>query len=285
MWPWHDDSGRFSAVKLTVLVALCVPAAWVAWRYQAHALGAEPLNAAIHQIGNWTIKLVFLAFAITPARRLLDWPQLLGVRRMIGVAAFAYAVLHLTLYAVDQKLDLVKVASEIALRIYLAIGFVALVILTALAATSTDGMARRLGARRWRRLHQLVHAAAALAVVHFFIQTKADVDEPWVMAGLYLWLMLYRALAGWRGSDRKVPAWAFAALAPLAAGLTALGEAAYFWFKLGVDPARVLAADLSLTVGVRPVWVVLAIALALSAAGAVRAAARRKPARRIAAAA
>jgi sulfoxide reductase heme-binding subunit YedZ len=274
MWPWHDESGRFSPLKLLVLVALCGPAALVAWRYQAHALGADPLNAAIHQIGNWTIKLIFLALAVTPVRRLLDWPRVLTLRRMIGVAAFGYAAIHLSLYALDQRFDLVKIATEIALRIYLTIGFTALVILAALAATSTDGMMRRLG-RRWRRLHRLVYIAAALAVVHFFIQTKADVDEPWVMAGLYGWLMLYRGLAWRRGSDRRVPLWAIALLAPLAGVLTALGEAAYYWIKLGVDPARVLDADFGLAAGLRPAWVVLAITLALSAAGALRALARR----------
>ncbi|MBI3515181.1 MAG: sulfoxide reductase heme-binding subunit YedZ [Proteobacteria bacterium] len=275
MWPWHDDGGRVSPLKLCVLIALAVPAALVVWRYQTHALGAEPLNRAIHDIGNWTLKLIFLALAVTPARRILDWPQLLMLRRMVGVAAFAYVAVHLGLYAADQALDLGKIVGEIALRFYLTIGFVALVILAALAATSTDGMARRLGARPWRRLHRLVYLAALLAVVHFFIQTKAALDEPWVMAGLFGWLMLYRGLAWRRGSDRRVPLWTIALLAPAAAALTALGEASYFWIKLGVDPTRVLAANLGLDVGLRPAAVVLAITLALSAAGALRAAARR----------
>jgi sulfoxide reductase heme-binding subunit YedZ len=274
MWPWYDESGRFAPLKLLVLVALCMPAGLVAWRYQAHLLGADPLNAAIHEIGNWTIKLIFLALAVTPVRRILDWPRVLTLRRMIGVGAFCYAAAHLSLYALDHRFDVVKIATEIALRFYLTIGFTALVILAALAATSTDGMMRRLG-RRWRQLHRLVYLAAFLAVVHFFIQTKADVDEPWVMAGLYGWLMLYRAAAWRRGSDRRVPLWAIALLAPLAGGLTALGEATYYWVKLGVDPARVLAADLSLAAGLRPAWVVLAITLGLSAAGALRALARR----------
>ena len=275
MWPWYDESGRFAPLKLLVLVALCVPAALVAWRFQAHVLGADPLNAAIHEIGNWTIKLIFLALAVTPARRILDWPRVLTLRRMIGVAAFCYAAMHLSLYALDHRFDVVKIATEIALRFYLTIGFTALVILAALAATSTDGMMRRLG-RRWRPLHRLVYLAALLAVVHFFIQTKADVDEPWVMAGLYAWLMLYRTAAWRRGSDRRVPLWAIALLAPLAGGLTALGEAIYYWIKLGVDPVRVLGADLSLATGLRPAWIVLAITLGLSAAGALRALTRRR---------
>jgi sulfoxide reductase heme-binding subunit YedZ len=276
MWPWCDESGRLSPLKLAVFVALFVPAARVGWRFETHALGADPMNAVIHEIGNWTIKLIFLAFAITPARRILAWPGILSVRRMVGVGAFAYAALHLVLYITDQKFNLAKVASEIVLRYYLTIGFTALLILAALAATSTDGMARRLGARRWRRLHQVGYVAALLAVIHFFMQTKADVDEPWVMAGLYAWLMLYRALGWWRGSDRKVSLGLIALLAPLAAVLAALGEAIYFRIKVGVDPLMVLETNFSTIAGVRPAVVVLAICLALSVAGALRALASRR---------
>lgn len=269
--PWFDYGGRFSPLRLIVFVALFGPAALVATRYAEGAVGADPINAVIHQIGNWTIKLIFLALAVTPTRRILAWPGVLELRRMIGVAAFAYAAAHLSLYVLDQHFDVVKVASEIVRRFYLTIGFVALLILAALAATSTDGMVRRLGSRRWRRLHQLGYLAALLAVVHFFIQTKADVDEPWVMAGLYAWLMLYRA-AGWAlGSDRRLSLGAIAGLGVVAGTLTALGEAAYFWIKLGVDPSRVLGADLSLDLmlatGIRPAWVVLAITLSLTALG------------------
>jgi hypothetical protein len=105
----------------------------------------------------------------------------------------------------DEAFDLQKVASEIVLRIYLTIGFVALLVLTAMAVTSTDGMARRLGGRRWRLLHQLVYGAALLSVIHFFMQTKVTVDEPWIMAGLFAWLMAWRA-AVWRARS-GLPDW------------------------------------------------------------------------------
>jgi methionine sulfoxide reductase heme-binding subunit len=276
--PWFDYAGRFSPLRLAVFIALFCPAALVAARFAGGGLGADPFNAVIHQIGNWTIKLIFLALAITPVRRILAWPGALELRRMIGIAAFAYAAAHLALYVLDQHVDIAKVASEIVRRFYLTIGFVALVILAALAATSTDGMVRRLGSRRWRRLHQLGYAASLLAVVHFFIQTKADVDEPWVMAGLYAWLMLYRVAGRIAGADRRLNEWAIAGLGVVAGALTALGEAAYFWIKLGVDPGRVLGADLSLDLmlatGVRPAWVVLILTLSLSVLGALRAAGR-----------
>lgn len=269
--PWRDYNGRFSPLKFTVFVALFCPAMWTAWLYwHGDFGGARPLNEAIHEIGRWTIRLVFVALAITPLRWVLDWPRLMLVRRMIGVAAFAYVVLHLTLYTVDQAFDLWKVASEIVLRIYLTLGFTGLVILGVLAATSTDGMVRRLGARRWQNLHRLAYAAAAIAVVHQFMQSKADVDEPWVMTGLYLWLMGYRAISWGFGLRQRLPVWGVAALSLAAGMLTALGESVYYWIKVGVSPLRVLQADLALN-SVRPGWVVLAIGAAITLAALLRA--------------
>jgi sulfoxide reductase heme-binding subunit YedZ len=269
--PWLDYGGRFSPLKSLVFVALIVPLALIAYRYRHDELGARPLNEAIHQVGNWTIKLIFLSLAVTPARRILQWPRLILARRMIGVGAFAYAATHLTLYAADQAFDLAKVAGEIVRRIYLTIGFTALLIASAMAATSTDDMVRRLGGRRWRRLHQLIYAGALLAVVHFFLQTKAAVDEPWVMAGLYAWLMGYRILAWAYRSDSRVPLRSIGLLSLGCGMLTALGESVYYWIKLGVDPSLVLATNLTAAVGIRPAWVVLSITLGLTAVGALRA--------------
>src|SRR5713101_2841032 len=160
--PWKDYSGRTSPLKLVVFVALFAPALWTALSFFLGWLQPQPFTAAIQQI--------FIALAITPLRGIVQWPRLILVRRMIGVAAFAYAITHLSLYAADQKFDLAKVASEIALRIYLTIGFTAVIGLGALAATSTDGMIRRLGARRWQRLHRLVYVIALLGVVHYWMQ-------------------------------------------------------------------------------------------------------------------
>jgi len=269
--PWLDYGGRFSPLKAAVCVALLLPMASIAWRYGHNDLGARPLHQAIHEVGNWTLKLILLSLAVTPARRILQWPRLILVRRMVGVAAFAYAATHLLLYIADQAFDLVKVSEEIAVRFYLTIGFVALLILAAMAATSTDGMMRRLGGLHWRRLHQLIYFGAFLAVIHFFLQTKANVNEPWIMAGLYGWLMGYRLLALRYGSDSRTPLWAIGAFALVAGLATALGEAAYFSIKLGADPGLILATDLSLETGVRPAWVALMFPLAMTALGALRA--------------
>ena len=284
--PWNDYSGRLSWLKLAAFVALFGPAAWVALEAWLGWLEPRPYTAAIREIGLWTIRLIFIALAITPLRAVLQWQRLILVRRMVGVAAFAYACLHLTLYAADQMFDLGKVASEIVLRIYLTIGFAAVIGLAALAATSTDAMVRRLG-RRWQVLHRLVYAIALLAVLHFWMQAKLEVWEPTIMAGLYLWLMGYRLLAqwlppAWRPAVRgRLPLVWVGALGIAAGVVTALGEAAYFRLAYGVDPGRVIAANWSLAAGVRPAAVVFGIGAAVAAAGALRAlrapAAKRRP--------
>jgi methionine sulfoxide reductase heme-binding subunit len=275
MQPWLDYGGKLSPLKLVVFIALFLPGAWVALALATGQLGAEPIKEALHQLGLWTVRLLLITLAITPARTILHWPRLLLVRRMLGVAAFAYAVAHLLLYVVNEAFDLAKVASEIVLRLYLTIGFVALLGLAALAATSTDGMVRRVGARRWQRLHRLVYPIAVLALVHYFIQAKLEVYEPMVMDGLFLWLMGYR-LAVSRRRDRRLPVWALAGLALGAGALTALGEATYYWLKTGVDPMLVLPVNLSLATGIRPGMVVLAAGAAVTLLAAARALTRRR---------
>ena len=148
---------------------------------------------ATHITGDWTVVFLLLSLALTPARAVFDFMPLMQIRRRIGVAAALYAVLHLLIYAADQKWNLVVVAVEIAKRFYLTIGFVALLMMVALAVTSTDGWQRRLKLN-WKRLHRLAYPAAVLAILHFFIQSKANVGEATVAAGLFAWLMVWRAL-------------------------------------------------------------------------------------------
>ena len=261
--PWLDRSGRLSPLKLVVFLCLFVPGVWVSSSYFAGALGARPLTEVLHQAGLWMLRFLFMALAVTPLRELLDWPRLVIVRRMLGVAAFAYGASHLLLYATDEAFDLGKVASEIVLRFYLTMGLVALLGLGTLAATSTDAMIRRLGGKRWQRLHRIVYGIGVLGVIHYFIQAKANVSEPFFMAGLYLWLMSYRAVAAMRGKKGPLPLLAVALLVLAAAAATALGEASYFWIKLGVDPLRVLAADVTFVAGPRPSFFVLLAGLAV----------------------
>ena len=144
-----------------------------------------------------------MSLAVTPLRRIANWPKLILVRRMLGLTALFYALDASDALHIDLKLDIYRVVTEIALRFYLTIGFVALLALIALGSTSTDAAIKRLG-RNWNRLHKIVYSIGLLAAFHFFIQSKADVYEPTLMAGFFLLLMFYR-LAHWRGFSLTSP--------------------------------------------------------------------------------
>ncbi|MSO81223.1 MAG: sulfoxide reductase heme-binding subunit YedZ [Alphaproteobacteria bacterium] len=266
MRPWLDPRGRFSPLKASAFALLLLPAGWNAALFAAGDLGARPLDAALHEAGLWALRLLLVTLSIIPLVALLKWPLLVLLRRMSGVATFCYALLHLLLFTADKEFLLDPVATEIALRIYLTIGFAALLAFTTLAATSTDGALRLLGARRWRRLHLLVYPAAVLAVVHHMLQSKIDVGEPLAMAGLLAWLLAFRALAHGFGSPGRIPPAASVASLGLACPLTALGEAAWYGLVVGVDPAMLLAANFMPDAGIRPAWIVAAVTLPLAAA-------------------
>ncbi|HVA14894.1 MAG TPA: protein-methionine-sulfoxide reductase heme-binding subunit MsrQ [Stellaceae bacterium] len=268
--PWLDYSGRFSPLKAGVLAALFIPGIWIAASFQLDRLGARPLTEAILEFGLWTIRLIFIALVISPARVALQWPRLLEVRRMVGVAACIYVLIHFSLYVADEAFNIAMVASEIVLRIYLTIGFTALLGVAVLAATSTDGWQRRLGARRWQKLHRIIYGIGLLAVIHFFLQSKLDEWEPTVMAGIFLWLMGCR-LVSWRLGRGKLPLWAMAGVSLAAGLLTAIGEAVYFWLAMGAPVALVLQANLSLETGVRPSLVVFGSTAAVALLAAMRA--------------
>ncbi|MGY2051009.1 sulfite oxidase heme-binding subunit YedZ [Methylobacterium sp. JK268] len=255
--PWLDRAGRLSRLKLATFLAALAPGLAYAAAFGLDRLGAKPLTAFLHAMGDWTVYALIASLAVTPLRRIADWPRLILVRRMLGLTALSYALIHLVLYAADQKFDLARVAGEIAFRIYLTIGFAALVGLAVLGATSTDGMIRRLG-RTWTRLHRLVYGIAALGLLHFFLQSKIDVSRPVLWSGLFL------ALMGWRlMQHRRVPTnpLTLAGLA-LASGLATAGlEAAWYAAATGVPAGAVLAADLDLSslADLRPAWWVLGI--------------------------
>ena len=173
---WRDTAGRLSWLRIAALAFLLRAARHRDLRFQLNleAVGARPLNNVIHRAGFWTLIFLMTSLAITPLRRIARFNQLVDVRRMIGVGAFVYAACHISLYVADQMFDLWKVASEIVLRLYLTIGFTALLGLAALAITSTDGMVRRMGGKRWQRLHNIIYGIGLLALIHYFQQTKAD---------------------------------------------------------------------------------------------------------------
>jgi len=260
----RERSGRWSPVKVVAFAGAVLPALWIAFQAISGDLGPRPITEAIHQGGDWTLRLLFITLAVTPAQRLLRFPRLGLARRTLGVGCAAYGILHISLYILDQHFDLIKVASEIVLRIYLTIGALALTGLIALAATSTDAAVRRLGAQRWHALHRCAYAIAPLAAVHFFIQSKLNIYEPTLMAGFLVWLLGYRVCLRLNG---EVTPLHLVFLACAGALITAVGEAAIYMFTSGVDARRVLLAHLDPGMEVRPAWWVLLTGLAIAAAG------------------
>ncbi|MGE0225135.1 MAG: sulfite oxidase heme-binding subunit YedZ [Acetobacteraceae bacterium] len=252
--PWRDRHGRFLPLKAAVLALVLVPGAVNAFWWSNADLGGRPITELIHASGLWAVRLILIALAITSFARILNLPRLLMTRRIVGVSAMTYALIHLTLYVVDQKFALGVVVSEIALRFYLTIGFIALIGLVALGVTSTDDAIRRLG-RRWKNLHRLVYPIAALAILHYFIQSKANVSEPVFVAGLWVWLMVWRVLPdAWRR-----PLAVYPVLAVVAGLATAGVEFAWYGIATNIDPWRVLAANESISYGLRPAhWVFVA---------------------------
>jgi sulfoxide reductase heme-binding subunit YedZ len=170
-----------------------VPAAKIVWDGFAGRLGANPIEAILDRLGFWTLTLLTLSLAPTPAHDLLGlaWP--VRIRRTLGLFAFSYATLHLLWYVgVDQVLDVGLLVEDVVKRRFMAVGFAAWLALVPLAVTSTDRWVRRLGYARWKRLHRLAYAAAALGAVHFVWRVKADLRRPALFLAALALLLLAR---------------------------------------------------------------------------------------------
>lgn len=239
--PWLDRQGRFSALRAAAFALVVVPALILAWQAWTHQLGSKPWTRAVHDTGTEAMRLLLITLAVSPLRKILDWGKLIGVRRMLGLSALAYAAAHLTLYCIDLAFDWGLIVSEIVKRFYLTVGIVALAGLVALGVTSTDGMIRRMGTKNWQRLHNLVYLITGLSLLHFALQSKIDVTEPALMNGLFALLLLYRVLARWKiGYSTPV-----LVAAALATGLaTALCETAWYALTTGVSAWMVFQANL-----------------------------------------
>lgn len=193
--------------KPLVFLAGIAPLVWLtcgAFGWFGASLGADPVKKLEHECGKTALNFLLLTLAVTPVKNLLGFPQLLRLRRMLGLFAFFYVVVHFTVYLVlDLELNWSMLGADIAKRPYITIGFTALLLLVPLAATSTNGMMRRLG-RRWTQLHRLVYVIAILGVWHFYWQVKRDVREPLVYAAILAALLLYRVVRA-RSAARAAP--------------------------------------------------------------------------------
>jgi len=186
-------------LKPLVFIVSVGPLAYLALGALLGRLGANPIETITRSTGTWTLRFMLLALAVTPARWLSGWNDLIRVRRMLGLFAFFYGSLHLATYVwLDQFFDWAAIAKDVAKRPFITAGFTAYLLLVPLAVTSTAGMIRRLGGRRWRRLHRLAYASAAIGIVHYWWLVKLDTRPPRNYALLLAVLLLARVWVFWQ---------------------------------------------------------------------------------------
>jgi len=198
-----------AAAKPLVFVLGCLPAAWLFWAALADQLGANPAEALIRSLGDWSLRFLVLVLLVTPLRQLTGWAALVRFRRMLGLFVFFYVTLHLLAYAwFDMGFDFRAVVVDVIDRPFILVGMTAFVLLLAMAVTSSNRAVRAIGAKRWQLLHRTVYGVAALAVLHFFWMRsgKNDFNEVFVYAAIFTLLLgwrLWRRLQGSRLSRRS----------------------------------------------------------------------------------
>jgi len=175
---------RLARIGKAILFALCLlPLAKIGLDALDAKLTANPIAEVMNRLGFWTLSFLVLSLVPTPLKALFGWTFPMRVRRMVGLFAFFYAALHFTTYvALDQTFDFSDILADVVKRKFITVGFLAFLLLVPLALTSNDRAVKRLGFRRWKRIHRLVYAAAVLGVVHFVWRVKADLSQPLLFA-------------------------------------------------------------------------------------------------------
>jgi sulfoxide reductase heme-binding subunit YedZ len=187
--------------KVAVFVACLVPLAaeavgWFGWFDQD--LGGNPIEDITHETGEWALKFLACTMAVTPLRKLLKIPELIRYRRMLGLYAFFYAVLHLYTYVwMDKFFDLDVILHDVVSRLFIIVGTISFLLLLPLVVTSTRGWIIRLKGRRWRWLHRLIYLAAIAGVLHYYWVMKADVSDPLMYAAAFAVILGLRMYVGW----------------------------------------------------------------------------------------
>jgi methionine sulfoxide reductase heme-binding subunit len=177
-----------------VLFLICLmPLGWLVWRAYNSNLTANPVEFVQHFTGDWTLRFLLITLSVTPLRKLLNIPDLIRFRRMLGLFAFFYVCLHFLTYLwPDQNFDLAGMWKDVAKRPFITVGFLGFVLLIPLALTSTKGWIRRLGGKRWQALHRLIYVSALCGVVHYYWLVKSDHRLPLLYGAILVVLLLYR---------------------------------------------------------------------------------------------
>jgi len=190
-------------LKPPLFLVCLAPAAWLVGRGLRQDLGANPIEFITHATGDWTLRFLALTLAITPLRKLSGWSQAIRFRRMLGLFAFFYGCLHFLTYLwLDKFFDFSEIVKDTGKRPFITAGFTAFVLLVPLAVTSTAGWIRRLGGRRWQKLHRLVYASAIAGVLHYYWLVKSDIRGPLAYGAVIFLLLAYRIGASLHGNRR-----------------------------------------------------------------------------------
>jgi methionine sulfoxide reductase heme-binding subunit len=193
-------------LKPGLFIGALTPLATIALRAVTGSLNANPIAEVENELGLAALIFLIASLACTPARRVFGWTWPPRIRRELGLFAFFYAMLHVSVYVfLDQAFDLQAMVEDVVKRPFITVGFGAAVLLVPLAITSTKASVRRLGFARWQRLHQLAYVAAALAALHFVWRVKIDVSQPLTYAAALCLLLLVRVLFWWRGAAHRQP--------------------------------------------------------------------------------
>jgi sulfoxide reductase heme-binding subunit YedZ len=191
-----------AALKPLAFLLSLLPLGHYAWGVWHDTLGANPLEAVTRGMGSWALNFLLITLTVTPLRKLTGWHVLMRLRRMLGLFAFFYVVLHLTTYLwLDQFFDWGEIAKDILKRPFITVGMATFLLLAPLAATSNRYAIKWLGGRRWQSLHRTVYASAILAVLHYSWLVKADQSQPLLYAGTLALLLGVRAF--WRNRERQ----------------------------------------------------------------------------------
>jgi sulfoxide reductase heme-binding subunit YedZ len=182
--------------KVLVFLLCLAPIFRLAWRMWNQDVTANPTEFIQHFTGDWAIRLIVATLGVTPLRKLLGVPGLIRFRRMIGLFAFFYACLHFLTYLwLDKLFDFPAMLKDVGRRPFITAGFAAFVCLVPLAVTSTAGWIRRLGGKRWQRLHTLIYVTAIAAVVHYYWLVKSDIRQPMLYGTLVALLLAWRVVS------------------------------------------------------------------------------------------
>ncbi len=273
--PWTDRAGRISGIKLVTFLALLAPVVWMIAEWRLGLLSPKPVTDLVRESGDWAMRILVLSLAVTPLRYVARFNKVILVRRMVGLAALFYTLLHIALWCVDLQFAWLRIATELFLRLFLTVGLAATLIMIALGVTSNDLSIRKLGAERWNKLHALVYLATLLSLVHFFMEVRLDASEAALMCGFFILLMSFRAVR-----KRTMPGFInLAGAAVICAVATGLMEALYYKLSTSVSISRVLSANFDVSYRVSPALWVLGVGLCVAVLANLRARFGPKPAR------